>query len=136
LLLVGKAALSIAGGLGLEHDSDTFAKALAIWSPLFLANPTSRRAAKRFLTRVRFMAMRQRQMATTSRLVRAFFPTRIARTDPNEKPPERIPESLLVPLAAFEQFSRSWVDTEAQLGKVVTGEIKSGYEEVAQLLHK
>jgi hypothetical protein len=46
-----------------EHDSTTFTNALDRWFPLVYAKTSTPRAIKRFLNRVRFYAMSQRDVA-------------------------------------------------------------------------
>src|SRR5262249_9474090 len=84
------------------RDSDSFTRALSIWHPIVFAKQDTPRAAKRFVNRVRFLAMRQgpgRSQAT--RWERTMFPDRLQ--SPDGIVFKRIPESLLVALAAIEQ---------------------------------
>lgn len=77
-----------------EHDSTTFTDALDRWFPLVYRKTSTPRAIKRFLNRVRFYAMSQRDAA------------RPAAGDA----PDPIPEDALVALSVMQHAGASTVD--------------------------
>jgi hypothetical protein len=121
LLLAGRSVLLVASG-GVERDSPSFETALRIWHPLVTAKTNSPRAAKRFLNRVRYIAMRQRREDETSPLIRGLFPNRIA-IQPGLDRSDPIHDSLLVTLAALEQFDSGWLASEENLRNVLDGKV-------------
>ncbi|MGE0682011.1 MAG: hypothetical protein AB7P69_14070, partial [Candidatus Binatia bacterium] len=79
-------------------DSPEFVEALKIWLPVITAKQNTPRSVKRFLNRVRYLAMLQRPQEETAR------PIVVVQT--NGKPAANgkiIPESLLVALSAVHQ---------------------------------
>jgi hypothetical protein len=99
-----------------------FTDALSIWHPLVLSRQETPRAAKRFVNRVRFLAMRQgpsRDSATPWE--RTLFPDRL-RT-PKGVEFKRIPEELLVALAAIEQAAPDWIYGGVAFNQMVRGEV-------------
>lgn len=114
LLLTLQVVLTTRPGLQ-TRDSDSFSTALAIWHPLVLARQGTPRAAKRFVNRVRFLAMRQGVGRMKTPLwERVLFPERLE-AEPDSSfitsngRGQRIPESLLVALAAIELVDSDWV---------------------------
>lgn len=98
-------------------DSPTFTQALDIWYRLVAAPPhNTPRAAKRFLNRVRYLAMRQRpQWDMPSLWQRVLAPARdgarpAAAPAAGAQADQRIPESLLVALAAIHQYDPGLVE--------------------------
>lgn len=85
------------------RDSTTFKDALRIWHPVVYAGQPTPRSIKRFMNRVRFLAMRQRA---------------------NREGPDRqdgrksIPESVLVALAAMQHFKASLIEDETKFETV------------------
>jgi photosystem II stability/assembly factor-like uncharacterized protein len=106
-------------------DSPIFTQALDIWYRLVTAPPRNTpRAAKRFLNRVRYLAMRQRpQWEIPSLWQRALAPTSdgahpAAAHTADAQGDQRIPESLLVALAAIHQFAPEMIErTESPFGE-------------------
>jgi photosystem II stability/assembly factor-like uncharacterized protein len=76
-----------------EHDSTTFTDALDRWFPLVYGKTSTPRAIKRFLNRVRFYAMSQRDAAP-----------------PAGGQPAEIPEDALVALSVLQHAGASTVD--------------------------
>jgi hypothetical protein len=109
LLLVANVVLTTRPGV-VTCDSQPFADAMEdVWYPLVLAKQNTPRAAKRFVNRVRYLAMRQRTFREhSSWWERALFPQRLREPDQVEggKP---IPEPLLVAMAAMEQMEPTWI---------------------------
>lgn len=121
ILLVANVVLTARPGI-VTHDSPQFSDAMEkVWYPVVLAKQSTPRAAKRFVNRVRYLAMRQRgYQEQASMWERVLFPGRLrepARTE-NWQP---IPEPLLVALAAVEQMQPQWIYDEAAF-KHVAGE--------------
>jgi hypothetical protein len=109
LLMVANLVLTTRPAV-VTHDSQQFTDALEeVWYPLVLAKQNTPRAAKRFVNRVRYLAMRQsgyQQAASTWE--RALFPDRL-REPKRTTDWEPIPEPLLVALAAIEQLQPQWI---------------------------
>ncbi len=120
LLLAGRGALLVVNG-GVERDSQSFVTALRIWHPLVTAKTNSPRAAKRFLNRVRYIAMRQRRQSQTSPFLRGFLPGRIT-AQPAGEVEQPIHDSLLVVLAALEQFDSTWLASGTSLANALNGQ--------------
>lgn len=109
LLLVANVVLTTRPGV-VTHDSQQFTDAMEkVWYPVVLAKQNTPRAAKRFVNRVRYLAMRQRGFEErTSTWERILFPDRL-RDPARSRDWEPIPEPLLVALAALEQMQPQWV---------------------------
>jgi hypothetical protein len=89
-----------------------------VWYPLVLAKQNTPRAAKRFVNRVRYLAMRQRgYQEDTSAWERVLFPDRL-REPARTKDWQPIPEPLLVALSALEQMQPQWIYNEAAFSYV------------------
>jgi hypothetical protein len=105
------------------RDSKNFNDALDIWVPVVLARTRSPRAVKRFVNRVRYYAMREAQPEPTptwtERLAGLF---RRGRQSPLTAAAPRLPETMLVALAAIHQWkpealsASDGVDFEQLLG--------------------
>jgi hypothetical protein len=109
LLLVANIVLTTRPGVVTE-DSQTFTDALEqVWYKLVLAKQSTPRAAKRFVNRVRYLAMRQRAYSEQGSLwERVLFPQRLREPSSAEKL-QTIPEPLLVAMAAIEQLEPVWI---------------------------
>jgi len=122
LLLVANVVLTTRPGV-VTHDSQQFTDALEkVWYPLVLAKQNTPRAAKRFVNRVRYLAMRQRgYLEEASWWDRALFPQRLRQPDRKEdwKP---IPEPLLVAMAAIEQMESPWIYNQKAFKWIVDDE--------------
>jgi photosystem II stability/assembly factor-like uncharacterized protein len=98
-------------------DSPNFVEALKIWHALVFSRQSTPRSIKRFMNRVRFLAMRQRPTKAEVRpsLLKKLFSWRTRVKDQEHagltaapeaaSEPERIPDEALVALAALRQFS-------------------------------
>lgn len=119
LLLVANVVLTTRPGV-VTQDSQQFTDAMEkVWYPLVLAKQNTPRAAKRFVNRVRYLAMRQRgYQEQASWWERALFPQRL-REPARVKDWEPIPEPVLVALAAVEQLQPDWVYDETAFRQVV-----------------
>lgn len=99
------------------HDSEEFVAALEAWQPLLVARNRTPRSLKRFINRVRYLAMRQRPQEEEATMWRAL---RAALTGKRIPPPlvpdtQPIPEADLVALAAMTYASRDGKDHEREL---------------------
>jgi len=109
LLLVANIVLTTRPGV-VTKDSQEFTDALEkVWYPLVLARQNTPRSAKRFINRVRYLAMRQRQQSEkASWWEQVLFPQRLPEVD-RSKSWQYIPEPLLVALAAIEALEPQWI---------------------------
>jgi hypothetical protein len=103
------------------HDSDEFVAALEAWQPLLVARNRTPRSLKRFINRVRYLAMRQRPQEEDATMWRAL---RAALTGKRVPPPlvpdtQPIPEADLVALAAMTYASRDGKDHERELQRSI-----------------
>jgi hypothetical protein len=109
LLLVANVVLTTRPGV-VTKDSEQFTDAMEkVWYPLVLARQNTPRAAKRFVNRVRYLAMRQRAFREEASIwERVLFPQRLQ--EPKGAHDWRpIPEPILVAMAAIEQFDPFWI---------------------------
>jgi hypothetical protein len=122
LLLVTNVVLTTRPGV-VTRDSKQFANAMdQVWYPLILAKQNTPRAAKRFVNRVRYLAMRQRGFQEkASWWERVLFPTRL-REPARVEGWTPIPEPLLVAMAAMEQMEPLWVYDETVFTCVARGD--------------
>jgi len=109
LLLAAQVALTTRPGV-VTYDSTQFEDALEkAWYVLILAKQNTPRAAKRFVNRVRYLAMRQRSYQEQVQWwERALFPQRL-REPARKLDWKPIPEPLLVAMAAIEQMEGYWI---------------------------
>jgi hypothetical protein len=122
VLLAANVVLTTRSGV-VTHDSKEFTDALeCAWYAIILAKQNTPRAAKRFVNRVRYLAMRQRTYREDSTWWdRAIFTQRLhapARAA-DWKP---IPEPLLVAMAAIEQMEGRWVYENSAFSLIVNEE--------------
>jgi photosystem II stability/assembly factor-like uncharacterized protein len=117
------------------HDSREFAEALARWHPLIFSWRNTPRAVKRYLNRVRFLAMLQREPAAAPavwrRLGGILWQHPLAHQPPESPAP--IPEQVLVALSAIELRQPAWIsDTRsfAACAREAGGEIPPGIEQL------
>ncbi|HYR30047.1 MAG TPA: P-loop NTPase fold protein [Thermoanaerobaculia bacterium] len=117
LILVAAALRNRKPGL-IVHDSEEFVAALEAWQPLIFAKHRTPRSLKRFINRVRYLAMRQRPQA-------------------DETVPDEMPESALVAMAAMAQapdgpaLQTSVVNHVAKFGRFEPQEWKEPFERIA-----
>jgi KAP family P-loop domain len=121
LLLVANVVLTTRPGV-VTHDSQQFTNAMEkVWYALVLEKQNTPRAAKRFVNRVRYLAMRQRYYRDQASLwERTLFPQRLASPARDEKA-SRIPEPLMIALAAMEQSDPAWVYDDGVFKNIVEG---------------
>jgi len=121
LLLVAQVVLTTRPGVE-THDSPQFTSAMnKVWYPLVLAKQNTPRAAKRFVNRVRYLAMRQRgQQEKASWWEKLLYPDRL-KDSVSAADWSPIPDPLLVALAAIEQIEPSWIYDDSQFHSLVKG---------------
>jgi len=121
LLLVVNVVLTTRPGV-VTHDSQQFTDALGkVWYPLVLEKQNTPRAAKRFVNRVRYLAMRQRAYRDQASLwERTLFPQRLVSPASTQKT-ARIPKPLMIALAAMEQCDAASVGDGEMFNKIVNG---------------
>lgn len=112
LLGVGVAAYSMKMPVRRPKDSVEFKQALKIWKPWILLNRQTPRAIKRYLNRVRYMAMRYRtEPEPQVPSLGAGFSRLFRRSDHAEKPvhsPDAQLEAKLVALSAIQAVNTPW----------------------------
>jgi|GEM_PF-1015908 len=103
-------------------DSEAFEKALDTWHLLIFSRQTTPRSLKRFMNRVRYLAMRQRRQEDRLPLWKRIIARIEGRANTQESKEDSrasgafIPESILVALAAIQQFDPRLIE-DARLFK-------------------
>lgn len=107
-------------------DSPAFSQALKSWSPVLYASLTTPRSAKKFLNRVRYLAMLQREtlparapieralswVAERSDMLYALLRRfGVEREDEAPAVPDKIPENVLVALSVVRETRPTWLTT-------------------------
>ncbi len=111
-------------------DSTDFRDALAAWHPVIHRAAPTPRELKRFLNRVRYFAMRQRPQEENStvwqQIVRRFQGKATPQVSPaaSDSKDRRIPEDLLVALAALHQFKEELVENTVLFSLVIGGDLR------------
>lgn len=125
LLLFANVALTTRPGV-VTRDSRKFTDALErVWYPLILANQNTPRAAKRFVNRVRYLAMRQRAFHDqASTWERVLFPNRL-REPAGAVDLGAIPEPILVAMAAIEQLEPRLIYDKTAFERLVKGKLEA-----------
>jgi len=107
--------LSIPPGVVL-HDSPDFETALRTWHPLVFSYRNTPRSIKRFLNRVRYLAMLQRKQGAEPARWASFLSWLLRRpvgvpklTEGGSALPAPIPEEVLVALAAIDHCHPEWL---------------------------
>jgi len=122
-------------------DSVVFSKALEIWYPLVVARQRTPRSVKRFMNRLRYLAMRQRTTRVgyplwktfifrNSVLARLAKWLRVPEPTPVLNPAAPMPESILVAVAAIDQLEPEWISDEGAFRAIAVGNVPAR-EEVA-----
>lgn len=110
------------------EDSPEFEKALEIWHPLVVAKDNTPRGMKRFVNRVRYLAMREQlQSPSIPRLQRMVERFGLIHREPNKplkSQADHIPESMIVALTAIHTCSPDWLKD----GRVFALPLASGDE--------
>ncbi len=113
-------------------DSPDFQKALEIWRTVIHSKAATPRDLKRFLNRLRYLAMRQRLQEPTptygEKVLEKLASVLGKRTTntPNEDPRNTLPESQLVALAALD--ASGLVESENDFQKALTEELSRADE--------
>ena len=102
--------------VGVVQDSETFQKALTTWDLLIQHGNTTPRALKRFMNKLRFLAMRQRALQPGGGAAAGNADASMA-----DGEIDAIPEPALVALSAIENFNPKLLDEL---------EAKKGYQEI------
>lgn len=104
------------------RDSKDFEDALRIWCPLVYARQKTPRSIKRFMNRVRYLAMRSRPAEEVAHTPWQTFLHRIGArfgVKPPDAPPDAPPareriEPVLVALSAIHHLNATWIENESQ----------------------
>ena len=102
--------------VGVVQDSETFQKALTTWDLLIQHGNSTPRALKRFMNKLRFLAMRQRALRPDGGTAADTADASMA-----DGEIDTIPEPALVALSAIENFNPKLLDEL---------EAKKGYQEI------
>lgn len=109
-------------------DSAEFRQALAIWQPWIVARRLTPRAIKRYLNRVRYIAMRYRPEDPEQTWRRRFWnwaspraATTAATGDVHEGPV--LHESVVVALSAIQVLDEDWVLDDSAFDKILSGHL-------------
>lgn len=122
LLVLGVMAYSMKMPVRRPRDSADFKKALEIWKPWILLNRQTPRAIKRYLNRVRYMAMRFRtepespSLGVREALLRLFHKWDVAAK--NEPTSDTQFEANLVALSAIQAVDMPWAANVFDIGSV------------------
>lgn len=109
-------------------DSAEFREALAIWQPWIVARRLTPRAIKRYLNRVRYIAMRYRPEDPPQTWRQRFWnwaspsAATTAATHSAEEGPQ-LHESVVVALSAIQVLDEDWVLDDAAFDKIVSGHL-------------
>ncbi|HYA17380.1 MAG TPA: P-loop NTPase fold protein [Bryobacteraceae bacterium] len=98
-------------------DSSEFTSAMDAVLPLILSRTPTPRSVKRFVNRVRYIAMRIRQRQSDDR---PLWRRLLSPTPPETQKPPSIPDGILVALAALDYWKPSSLDTDADLTQAVS----------------
>ena len=93
------------------NDSPEFANALRIWLPLVSHQKNTPRAVKRFVNRVRYLAMLQAEDDPPTLFQRLVF----RKNGIQDHAKTKIPESLLVALGAVHESHEDWIQSDPAL---------------------
>ncbi|MFQ5650936.1 MAG: YCF48-related protein [bacterium] len=129
-------------------DSEAFRTALQVWHRVIISRQNTPRAIKRFMNRLRFLAMglpqAQPEPESGPGLLAALFKKKTA--PPADQLQENGPmdEPTLVALSALHHFNSAWLEDEELWQKIKTGEVETtenGYsadeaENISRILKK
>ena len=94
-----------------ENDSPNFAKALEVWYPAIAAPSSTPRSLKRFVNHVRYLAMRQRALASSRSWAERLALRLNGQTDEVPSPQSTpIPEEMLVALSTIHHLNPEWLE--------------------------
>ena len=102
------------------NDSSEFANALRIWLPLVSHPKNTPRAVKRFVNRVRYLAMLQAEDDPPTLFQRLVF----RKNGKQDKTKAKIPESLLIALGAVHESHEDWIQSDPALKDLVDQTLK------------
>jgi len=122
------------------HDTKKFKSSLEIWYQLVMrGDRNTPRNAKRFVNKVRYLAMRQRAylvpktVTKGERLLRKWL-TGKEEAPAGDGPGQTVPESLLVPLAALHECDPKWIDSKSMFEALEEPGNLSGKVEYSELI--
>jgi len=124
LLLIGAAVWYFSQPRDLVvKDSPDFEQALRIWHQVIYAKQSSPRSIKRFMNRVRYLAMRQRQYQDSLPRWKEWLGKvglkfgQHLNTNTTESSTQTIPDSVLVALASIHHVNAEWLKNSDLLNK-------------------
>jgi photosystem II stability/assembly factor-like uncharacterized protein/ABC-type multidrug transport system fused ATPase/permease subunit len=108
-------------------DSSKFRNALNLWHPWIMVNRQTPRAIKRYLNRVRYIAMRYRSEDTTPEpsLWRRLLTQKLTTVEETPMDEEFIDEAQLVALSAIFSVDESWLGNEEKFKLLVNGNLSA-----------
>lgn len=106
----------------LTEDSDDFLTALALWHPWIAAACPTPRLVKRFLNRLRYLAMRHRPPEPAPAPWHRRVLGRLRHSPPESPAEAGFDERALVALGAIYEFRREWVVADGKFGRLAKGE--------------
>jgi hypothetical protein len=126
-------------GKGARHDSEKFVEALSIWYPLVIKRQSTPRAVKRWMNRVRYLATRELPSSELRSPMERFVDWyskldeeavapggKKGATETDQKPTPRIPEEIVVALAAIYELDPAVLESEEQFRSLQTVASTSG----------
>jgi hypothetical protein len=122
------------------HDTKRFKSSLEIWYQLVMrGDRNTPRNAKRFVNKVRYLAMRQKAFLVPKTVTKGERLLRKCLTGIEEAPAayehgQTVPESLLVPLAALHEFDPRWIDSKSMFDSLQHPGKLNGKVEYSELL--
>ncbi len=105
----------------LESDTRSFQDALQVWHPWVVLLNSTPRAIKRYKNRVRYLAGRQRDAPAPRNLLEQFLSA--AYRWLSAKPPETVPEPLLVALGAVYHCDPRWLENDEIFQAIIDGNL-------------
>ena len=112
------------------EDSSTFKDALDIWHPLLMLRPQTPRTIKRFLNRIRYLAMRYRSDEESKSLWQSLrqrirvWTNKTAPPDPPVQDIDEISEAQLVALSLIHKLESTWLTDASKFEQVNLGEFE------------
>lgn len=111
-----------------ERDSPRFQNALKVWQPWIAARRLTPRNIKRYMNRVRYIAMRFREEPVPP----ATLWQRLRQKLPGADQPLQacaIDEAILVALSAIQMIDPDWVTDREKFARLTKGDVRSLYAE-------
>lgn len=128
LIAVGVLVLlqSLRYGQRIAHDSPRFKDALKVWQPWIAARRLTPRNIKRYMNRVRYIAMRFREESPPPATLWQQLQQRLSGAS---RPLQdcSIDEPILVALSAIQMIDPDWVIDSGKFARLANGDIRSLY---------